>query len=206
MSEEKCFTLTPLPAPKGDGVSITAEDQPNKTRQMLAFGALSAALPKMHLMKLKFIMCFPGWYTGAPCPAESLPNSARRNKERGERGWAEGQGRAQLARAAAGAVGSLSSGPQRRQRTALPLSGARPPARPRAAPGDRSPGPPPWRRSAARRGLSPSTNVSANALPTAPPARGPPGSPEAAAAAAHHGRDRAEPQPPPPRPGPPPTR
>ncbi|XP_008633062.1 PREDICTED: peptidyl-prolyl cis-trans isomerase FKBP7 [Corvus brachyrhynchos] len=39
VSEEKCFTLTPPPVPEGDAVSITAEDQPYKIRQMLALGA-----------------------------------------------------------------------------------------------------------------------------------------------------------------------
>lgn len=46
-----------------------SQTKPGKCWHLLHF--LSAALPKMHIM-IKFIMCFPGWDPGAPCPAESL--------------------------------------------------------------------------------------------------------------------------------------
>lgn len=96
-------------------VSITAEDQPNKTRQMLAFGALSvcsASKNAFNETEVHHVFSRLVYSSSLSC-RESLTNSARRKPERGERGWAEGQGRAQLAGAAAGAAGWLSSGPQR---------------------------------------------------------------------------------------------
>lgn len=167
VAEEKCFTLTPVPAhclPQREMVSLLQQriSQREQGKCWYSVHFLSAASPKSHLTKLMLIMCFPGWDTGARCPAESLwltrqsaIQVARRSRQKARAGHSSVRLPGQWVHPAR---------PDRRSHRARARSAAPTPARPRSRlQATAAPGSLPWRRSAALRGLSPSTNGSANA-------------------------------------------